>query len=98
GKPYTARRLFMKGLCKRAGVKQFGFHLLRRFVASVLADTHKVSLKKIQFILGHGSLRTTEKYVYNIDSDMKATMNLLSEIKIHEDHTRNKKGVNLKSG
>jgi integrase len=34
------RNHFMKGLCKRAGIKPFGFHALRRYVASVLADTH----------------------------------------------------------
>ncbi len=76
GKPYTQRRRFLPGLCKRAEIKTFGFHALRRFVASVFADTHKVSTKKIQYILGHASLNTTEKYIYNIDSDLKSVMNL----------------------
>lgn len=77
GKPYTERRRFMNGLCRRAGIKNnFGFHALRRFMASVLSDFHKVSLKKIQYILGHASLRTTEKYVFNVDADLKAVMNL----------------------
>lgn len=76
GKPYAERRRFMNGLCERAGVKPFGFHAIRRFVASVFADTHKVSMKKIQYILGHSSVSTTERYVYNIDRDMKGTMNL----------------------
>lgn len=40
GKPFTTRHRFMKGPCKRAGVKPFGFHALRRYVASFLADTH----------------------------------------------------------
>ena len=61
GKPFTSRRRFIKGTCKRAGVKEFGFHALRRYVASVLADTHKVSAKTIQRILRHKNLSTTEK-------------------------------------
>lgn len=76
GQPFIVRRRFMPGLCERADVKPFGWHALRRFVASVYADTHKISMKKIQFILGHNSLRTTELYVQSIDKDMKNVMNL----------------------
>lgn len=91
GKPYTTRRKFMKGLCKRAGVKSFGFHALRRYVASVLADTHKVSAKRIQRILRHKNVTTTERYIQNINKDLKETMNLLSEKKQHICTTQNKK-------
>ena len=77
-KPFTTRRRFMKGLCKRAGVKPFEFHALRRYVASVLADTHKVSAKTIQRILRHKTVTTTERYIQNINQDLAATMNLLS--------------------
>lgn len=45
GEPFTQRNRFMRGLCKRAGIKRFNFHSLRRYVASVLADTHKISAK-----------------------------------------------------
>ncbi len=69
---------FMKGLCKRAGVKPFEFHALRRYVASVLADTHKVSAKTIQRILRHKNVTTTERYIQNINHDLTTTMNLLS--------------------
>jgi integrase len=68
----------MKGLCKRAGVVPFEFHALRRYVASVLADTHKVSAKRIQRILRHKSVTTTERYIQNINQDLAGTMNLLS--------------------
>jgi integrase len=61
GKPFTTRRTFMKNLCKRAKVKPFGFHALRRFSASILADKHKVSAKTIQRVLRHKNLSTTEK-------------------------------------
>jgi len=36
GQPFKVRRKFLSGLCKRAGVRPFGFHALRRFVASWL--------------------------------------------------------------
>ncbi len=78
GQPFTARRQFIKGLCKRAGVKEFNFHALRRYVASFLADTHKVSAKSIQRILRHKNLATTERYIQNINHDLEATINLLS--------------------
>jgi len=77
GKPFTARRKFIKGICKRAGVKKFGFHALRRFVASVLAD-EKVPLKKVQMVLGHAALHTTERYVAHLSDDLKSTMATIS--------------------
>jgi len=80
GKPYTERRWFMETLCKRAGVRPFGFHALRRYVASVLADTHKVSAKTVQRILRHKNLATTERYIQNLNRDLEATVKLL-EIK-----------------
>lgn len=84
GQPYTTRRRFLPGLCERAGIKPFGFHALRRYVASVLADTHKVSSKTIQRILRHKNLSTTELYIHNINRDLAPTMNLLGEKGAHE--------------
>jgi integrase len=91
GQPFTQRRKFMRGLCKRAGVKPFGFHALRRYVASVLADTHKQSSKTIQRVLRHKNVSTTEKYIQAINDDLQSTMNLLSKSKIHIAHTRKEK-------
>jgi len=79
GRPFTTRRRFMKGLCKRAGVKEFGFHALRRYCASLLADEHKISAKTIQRILRHKNLATTERYIHNIGRDIGAVAELLSE-------------------
>ena len=98
GKPYKVRRKFMRGLCKRAGVRPFGFHALRRYVASVLADTHKVSAKRIQRILRHKNLSTTERYIQNINDDLKSTLELLSQEKIPQHHTPNAKEANQHSG
>ena len=87
GKPYKSRRRFMAGLCKRAGIRSFGFHALRRFVASVL-DSKNVPLKQIQIVLGHSTTAITDRYVSNLQTDMKSTMNLLQIEKAHEDGER----------
>jgi len=86
GQPYQWRRRFMKGLCKRAGVKEFGFHALRRYVASVLADTHKISAKTIQRILRHKAVSTTERYIQNINHDLSGVLNLLGKKSTHSKH------------
>jgi integrase len=77
GQPYTFRHKFLKGLCSRAGVRPFGFHSLRRYAASILADKYKVSSKTIQRILRHKNLSTTERYIKNLNTDLRATLNLL---------------------
>lgn len=79
GKPYKYRQWFMSGLCTRADVKPFGFHALRRYVASYLADTKKVSAKTIQRVLRHKNISTTERYIHNINNDLEVVMEMLSE-------------------
>jgi len=87
GQPYKTRNHFMGGLCKRAGIRPFGYHALRRYVASVLADTHKVSAKRIQLILRHKNLSTTERYIQNINEDLKGTLELLSTVRVPQNGT-----------
>ena len=83
----------MAGLCKRAGVKQFGFHALRRFVASVL-DSKNVPLKQIQLILGHSRPTTTDRYLDNLHQGQKVFMDRISEALIPETIPETKKGEN----
>ena len=92
GKPYKERRRFMAGLCKRANIKQFGFHALRRFVASVL-DSKNVPLKQIQLVLGHSRPTTTDRYLGNIQRGQKELMDRISETLLPETDTRNEKKV-----
>jgi len=69
----------MNGLCKRAGIDPpFGFHALRHFVASMLADSGKVSKKTIGALLGHKELKTTEIYLHSIESSEREAITLLS--------------------
>lgn len=77
----------MGRLCVKAKVQPFGFHALRRYVASVLADTHKVSAKRIQRILRHKSLSTTERYIQNINDDLEDTLELLSTASVPRNGT-----------
>jgi len=76
GKPFTTRRRFLRGLCKRAGIREMGYHAIRRHVASYLADRN-VPTKYIQEVLGHASMTTTEKYIYRIRNAQREYANLL---------------------
>jgi len=64
--PYKDRKLIMKSLCERAGVKYFRFHPLRHLGASIL-DRAKVDIGSIQRILGHENRATTEIYLHSIE-------------------------------
>ena len=79
GTRYFHRPKLMKGLCKRAGIKPaFGFHNIRHFVASYLADFEKISKKTIGGLLGHKSLQTTEIYLHSIDGLEREAINRLT--------------------
>ncbi|MCK5100245.1 MAG: site-specific integrase [Desulfobacteraceae bacterium] len=76
---YIHRPKFMRGLCKRAGIKpHFGFHTLRHLMASFMADNPKTSTKTIQKILGHSSFKTTEIYLHELDGAVEKAMDDLS--------------------
>jgi integrase len=71
GQPFKARRRFMKDLCEKAKVREFGLHAIRHFSAATL---YKAGYKVwfIQRILRHKSPRTTETYLESLGfSDMK---------------------------
>ena len=65
GKPFQKRQHFMEKLCKKAGVKPFGFHSIRHLFASRLWRKD-VSLGHIQQLLRHQSPRTTERYLKSL--------------------------------
>jgi len=69
---FIHRKNLMKGLCKKAGVRHFGFHALRHVGASVM-DSNNVPIIAIQKILGHENRATTEIYLQGIgDFERKA--------------------------
>jgi len=76
GKPYTVRQHFMKKLCRKAGVKTFGFHAIRHLTASILAQAD-VPMVTIQRILRHKNLMTTERYIRGLEP-VKPALEILS--------------------
>lgn len=71
--PYQHRKNLMAILCKKAGVKHFGFHAWRHFGASVL-ERANVPIGSIQRILGHESRITTEIYLHSIGEAEREAM------------------------
>lgn len=65
GQPFQYRLNFMKRICKRAGVQQFGFHGIRHLSASILFGLG-YELSIIQVILRHQRPSTTERYLRSI--------------------------------
>lgn len=73
------RPKLMAGLCKRAKISPaFGFHSIRHFIASHLADEEKISKKAIGGLLGHKALQTTEIYIHSVDGSEREAINRLS--------------------
>lgn len=48
-----------------------GFHALRHFMASYLADQEKVGVKAVSGLLRHKNMRTTEIYLHSIDEGQR---------------------------
>lgn len=79
GTRYQRRPKLMRSLCTRAfapgkKVKDykgpvFGFHSLRKAIATLLQDREKVGTKTVSGLLGHDSVRTTEIYLSTVPAD-----------------------------
>lgn len=74
GTRYQKRPKLMRTLCKKARIPYFGFHDLRHFMASFLADRKKQSTKTVQKLLRHKHHRTTEIYLHSIDDAARVAM------------------------
>jgi integrase len=74
---YQHKRSTMKRLCKKAGVKPFGFHAIRHHVASILADSGKASLSQIQKMLRHKRTTTTDNYIKTLDPQLRQVADVL---------------------
>jgi len=78
--PYDYRSKILKTLCKKAGIRQFGYHSLRHFGASLLAESG-VPLTDLQALLGHSRISTTDLYVRNLKPSLLEATRKLEEIK-----------------
>jgi len=75
---WAGRAKLMESLCRRAGVKPFGFHALRHFGASMLADDG-TPVPKISKLLGHTSTQVTDRYIQVLDESLREPMERLGE-------------------
>jgi len=90
GTRFNKRPKMMRSLCIRAFAPNlkgkdkakyegplFGFHDIRHFMASFLADRKKQSTKTISKLLRHKNTRTTEIYLHSIDKAAREAMRSL---------------------
>ena len=71
----------MEKLCKKAGVKKFGFHAIRHHVAMILEDSGKATLREIQKMLRHQHPTTTDNYLKGLSPEMKRVASILDQPK-----------------
>lgn len=95
GKSYQYRKNLIKKLCFKAKVKQFSFHALRHYGASVL-DNAGVNTGTIQRLLGHERRETTEIYLHSFDKNSIEAMQILEKshsISHSDENDKKKKNV-----
>ena len=82
GLPFTQRIRFMERLCRKAGVKPFGFHAIRHKSAAVVFQA--VGLNGAQILMGHSRATTTDIYVRScgLYSDQGEIMTALGQSSI----------------
>lgn len=85
--PYLYRQHWLKKLCARAGVKQFGFHGIRHLFASILASKN-VPLVEIQKMLRHGSIATTQRYIHSLQEGSREVIEALPGLKSVTDYNQ----------
>ena len=62
---YDYRDKFFDNLCRKAGVKEMGYHALRHQKASEMAH-QGLSLPYIRDFLGHENISTTSRYLQSL--------------------------------
>jgi integrase len=89
--PYKYRKTILKTLCKKVGVKHFGFHALRHSGASIM-DQNNVPIGAIQRILGHENRSTTEIYLHSLDYAEREAINVYESAR-ENSHTTLTQGI-----
>lgn len=79
-KPYTNIRKSFDTALKKAGIKDFHFHDLRRTVGTWLL-TGGVDIRTVQNILAHSDISTTERYLSLTPEQNKKAMEVLNSYK-----------------
>lgn len=76
GKPYKKLQTSFNGACRRAGIKGLRFHDLRLTFASRLI-MRGVDLIRVKELLGHSSVKMTERYTHSNREGRKKAVELL---------------------
>jgi excisionase family DNA binding protein len=76
GKPYGKLQTSFEGACRRAGIKGLRFHDLRHTFASRLVE-RGVDLIRVKDLLGHSSVKVTERYTHANRGERKKAVELL---------------------
>lgn len=79
GEPFKERLHFMKRICRRAGVKPFGYHAIRHLHASILFNEGS-ELSTVQKQLRHASPTTTVRYLSTLGYEAAHGRKVLSVI------------------
>lgn len=77
GTRFNRRPKFMRSLCRRAGIPNYGFHSIRHFIASYLYDREKIGKATLQRLLGHQSPTTTDIYLHSMPEGMREAVDRL---------------------
>lgn len=86
GKPFARTKIenMVKDLCKKAGVKKFGFHAIRHHVSAMMMASKKLSLVDIQRQLRHKSATTTNHYLTGLVNESNAA-DIIEEMQTGKD-------------
>ena len=77
GKPYTTIRKSFNTALKKANIKDFHFHDLRRTTGTWLL-TNGVDIRTIQNILAHSDVSTTQRYLSLTPEQNQKAMTVLN--------------------
>jgi integrase len=78
GLPYTQVRRSFKNACQKAGVKELRFHDLRHTFATRLIESG-ADLITVRDLLGHFSVRVTQRYTHSNQDRKKEALELLAQ-------------------
>lgn len=69
-------RKILTGLCKKAGLRHVGWHVLRHSFASHLVQ-RGVPLRAVQELMGHADIRTTMRYAHLAPATLRSAIDAL---------------------
>lgn len=78
GKPYRKLQTSFDGACRRAGIEGLRFHDLRHSAASRMV-ARGVDLIRVKEILGHSTVKITERYTHSNREERKKAVEMLCQ-------------------